>query len=180
MKFSCVLLFSFAAFAFAADQASQPAQAPAPRTATTQPATNPTVPGAAVAKKMGTVTWNPDTHKLSWTVQTGTLVDGKFVPASEDRYEISTDEATMGTTAEKRSFDDDEAEGLNRFLDILSLYCAESVAWWDQGAGESLPAGPDKPDATPQKPVKIHQPETKPAPPRPIPGTQVAELKPIQ
>jgi len=177
MKPLFVILLSLGTFAYAADQSSQAAKEPAGQT---QIATNPTLPAlppdAQVVKKMGAVTWDPDAQKLQWTVQTGHLVDGKFVAVSEDKYEISPDEATMRTSDEKRGFDGDEAEGLHQLLDILSLYCAESVAWWDQGLGDPVPSNQTKPGAPAQKPVKVHQPETKPAAPR-IPGTVVAELK---
>jgi len=181
MKPLSVILLSLGTFAYGADQSSQAAKEPAGQT---QAATNPTLPTlppeARVVKKMGIVSWDPDAQKLQWTVQTGKLVDGKFVAVSEDQYEISPNEATMRTADEKRGFDGDEAEGLHQLLDILSLYCAESVAWWDQGLGDPVPTeGQTKPDAPAQKPVKIHQPETKPASPR-IPGTSVADLKAIQ
>lgn len=188
MKLLSALLLSLAALTYAADQSAQqaksPAKPPAEVTAKTPsgtiaPGDSNSVPGGSnpqVAKKMGPVTWDPDAHKLRWTVQTGTLVDGEFVPSSEQQYEISPDEATMGTAEEKRGFDGDEADGLHQLLNILSLYCAESVAWWDQGLGEPVPSKPVKPDSSsPQKPVRVQQPLTKPAP---IPaGAAVAELR---
>ena len=36
---------------------------------------------------------------------------------------------------EERGFDGDEAVSLHHLLDVLSLYCAESVVWWDEGQG---------------------------------------------
>jgi hypothetical protein len=174
MKLASALLLSFAAMIYAADEPNQAAK-PAPgSTGQTQPVNPPA--DSQVVKKMGVVSWDPDAHKLRWTVQTGSLVNGQFVKASEAQYEISPDEATMGFADEKRGFDGEEAEGLHHLLDILSLYCAESVAWWDQGLGDPVPPHPSKTDSdTPQKPVKIQQPQTKPALP-PIPGTRVAEL----
>jgi len=68
-------------------------------------------------------------------------------------------------------------------LDILSLYCAESVVWWDHGAG--TPAGkPTGTDSTlPQKPVKVDQKTTPstpaPAPVRIAPGVAMAHLQGI-
>jgi hypothetical protein len=185
MKLRFALLLSVATLTFAQSgpQSGQSAKPSADAAIQAKPAVNP--PAASnpqVVKKMGSVTWDPESHKLLWKVQTGSLVNGEFVPGSEEQYEISPDEATMGTSAEKRGLDGDEAEGLHQLLDILSIYCAESVAWWDRGMG--APVTPDKttPDSSPaQKPVKIRQPETKPetkpAPLRPIPGTLVAELK---
>ena len=98
------------------------------------------------------------------------MVNGEFVRSSEEKYEISPDRATMATTAETRGFDDNEAATLHHLLDVLSLYCAESVVWWDEGQGTPLPPGakpagphhsnPDvkTPDATGQKPVKVGEP----------------------
>ena len=122
-----------------------------------------------VVKKLGSVTWDPDAHKLIWVVQKGRLVNGEFEGGPEERYEISPDEATMATSSEKRGFGDDEAVTLHRLLNVLSLYCAESVAWWDQGQGTPVdpseapknpkadPDHPAKPSNTPkqEKPVKV-------------------------
>ncbi len=171
MKLQFALLLSLAALTYAQS------------TESAKPAVNPPAgSNPQVVKKMGPVTWDPESHKLLWKVQTGSLVNGEFVPASEEQFEISPDDATMGTTAEKRGLDGDEAEGLHQLLDILSIYCAESVAWWDRGMGTPTPSDSVKTDSSPaQKPVKIRQPETKPeakpAPLRPIPGTLVAQLK---
>ena len=74
-----------------------------------------------------------------WIVQKGSIVDGKFVPASEQKYEISPDNAVMAVAEEQRGFDNDEADALHRLLDLLSVYCAESVVWWDQGHGRLGP-----------------------------------------
>ncbi len=179
MQLPSALLLSFAALTYAAAQSAQPAQPPAPAAAHT--ATNPPAKGdAQIVKKMGTVTWDPDAHKLRWTVQTGSLVNGQFVPASEEKYEISPDDATMGNAEEKRAFDGDEADGLHQLLDILSLYCAESVAWWDRGAGEPLPSAPAPDSTSPQKPVRVAQPQTRPAPPKILPGMSVAQLRASQ
>jgi len=184
MKLLSALLLSLAALTYAADQSGQLAKPPAQAAAKTPSATiapgdSNSAPGdsnSQVAKKMGPVTWDPDAHLLRWTVQTGTLVNGEFVPSSEQQYEISPDEATMGTADEKRGFDGDEAEGLHQLLDILSLYCAESVAWWDQSPGSPAQSKPVTPDSSsPQKPVKVRQPQPKPVPIPP--GTQIAQLR---
>jgi hypothetical protein len=168
MKLASVMLLSLAALTYAADQSNQPLKS----------ATNPSAgTNTQVVKKMGSVTWDVNTHKLLWTVQTGTLVNGEFVPASEERYEISPEEATMGTADEKRGLDGDEADGLHQLLDILSLYCAESVMWWDKGLGTPVQSDPAKPDVSaPQKPVKIQEQPSAPAPKQAQPGQWVAEL----
>ena len=41
----------------------------------------------------------------------------------------------MMVADEERGFDGDEAVSLHHLLDVLSLYCAESVVWWDEGQG---------------------------------------------
>lgn len=162
MKTALILLLSFAAAAFAAD--SKPVKAPDIKNS--QP---------EEVKRLGSVTWDLESHKLVWVVQKGGMVDGKFVPTSEQRYEIAPDEATMAVAEEARGFDGDEATSLHHLLDVLSLYCAESVVWWDEGQGKPIdrlpgaqPSSKPKPDAKPDsksdKPVKVGQPD---APKRP-------------
>lgn len=175
MKLASVLLLSCAALIYAADQNTQTAKNPAAPNSGDSP---------QAYKKLGAVTWNPDTHKLQWTVETGSMVNGEFVPASKKAYEISPDDATMGTAVEKRGFDDGEATELHQLLDILSLYCAESVEWWEQGAG--APAVP-KPKGTdtvaPDKPVKVRlqEPADQKAAPAPVAaGPQIAALQVIR
>jgi hypothetical protein len=111
-------------------------------------------PVARQLKKLGAVTWQPDTHKLTWVVQKGTIVDGEFVAVSEERYEVSPEEAFMALREERRGIDGEEAVSLHRLLDTLAMYCAQSVAWWDNGGGV-------KPDGT-KEPSKM--PKTEPAP----------------
>jgi len=115
-------------------------------------------------RKLSSVTWDLDTHKLVWVVQKGDRVDGKFVSSSEEQFEISPDQAMMQLSGEKRLFDDHEAVQLRRLLDTLSVYCAESVAWWEQGEGTPVdekeprqktdkPSQPSKPPEN--KPTKV-------------------------
>jgi hypothetical protein len=120
-------------------------------------------------KRLNSVTWDLETHKLAWTVQSGAEVDGKFVPASTQQYEISPDDAIMAFSDERRGFTDKEAQSLSRLLDVLSLYCAESVVWWDQGQGD--PVGTDgkpqrrsRPPAPQGSPKKVEHPPAEPAP----------------
>ena len=44
----------------------------------------------------------------------------------------------MTFAEEKRGFTEEEAASLHKLLDTLSLYCAESTVWWDQGKGVKL------------------------------------------
>src|SRR5262249_6816965 len=92
----------------------------------------------AEAKRLSSVTWDLKAHKLVWVVQTGALKDGAFKPASSQTYEISPDEAVMTFAQERRGFTPDEAVMLQRLLNTLSIYCAESVIWWDNGEGVKL------------------------------------------
>jgi hypothetical protein len=155
MKTAVVLLLSLAAASFAADPKPNPVKEPDTRLKTEK---------SDVVKRLGAVTWDLDTHKLVWVVQKGSMVDGQFVTESEQKYEISPDKALMAVEDEARGFDGDEAISLHKLLDVLSLYCAESVVWWDEGQGtptENQPANrPAKPKADPDgKPVKVGQPE---------------------
>jgi hypothetical protein len=89
-------------------------------------------------KRLESVTWDLNTHKLVWVVQHGTEQNGKFVSTGSDRYEISPDDAAMKFSNEKRGFTSEEAASLHKLLDTLSLYCAESVIWWDKGEGDKI------------------------------------------
>ncbi|MFB3829451.1 MAG: hypothetical protein ACE15B_21960 [Bryobacteraceae bacterium] len=89
-------------------------------------------------KRLESVTWDLKNHKLTWVVQRGTERNGQFVPSASDKYEIVPDDATMALANEKRGFTREEAASLHKLLDTLSLYCAESVIWWDQGEGTPL------------------------------------------
>jgi len=120
---------------------------------------------AEKTKRLQSVTWDLNTHKLVWVVETGSKVDGQFVPESTARYEVSPDDAVMSFADEQRGFDQDEAAQLHHLLDVLSIYCAESVVWWDQGQGVPLPAGnPPAKTAAPGKtiPPKTAVPDGKP------------------
>jgi hypothetical protein len=117
-------------------------------------------------KKLGSVTWDLKSHRLVWTVQSGNLVNGKFVSVSEQQYAVSPDEAVMSFMDEKRGFAEAEANSLQHLLDILTVYCAESVVWWDQGEGTPVDgtATPknsgdrDREEAVPeQKPVRVKE-----------------------
>ena len=110
-------------------------------------------------KRLQSVTWDLTTHKLVWVVQRGTEQNGQFTPAGADRYEIAPDDAVMSFSNEKRGFTTDEAASLHKLLDTLSLYCAESVIWWDQGQGDKL----DEQNAP--KGEKVDTPKSKPANP---------------
>jgi hypothetical protein len=89
-------------------------------------------------KRLESVTWDLKAHKLLWVVQTGSEKNGQFVTESTERYEISPDDAVMAVEEERLGFTREEAASLHKLLDTLSLYCAESVVWWDQGQGEKL------------------------------------------
>jgi hypothetical protein len=181
MKTALVLLLSFGSAVMAADNEKEP-KAPATKAAAEQ--------SSGQVKKLGSVTWDLASHKLVWVVQNGTMQDGEFVPGTQVRYEISPDEAVMAASGQLRGFDDQEAVWLRRLLDVLSLYCAESVAWWDEGQG--TPVGPgEKPSGKPgrrttpdqpngKKPVRVNEPQPG-APVYHIPeGALVAALQGIR
>jgi hypothetical protein len=120
-------------------------------------------------RRLDSVTWDLKSQTLSWTVQKGTEVDGEFVPTSAEHYEITPDVATMTVHDEKRGFEPDEAALLHRLLDTISVYCAQSVIWWDNGEGEPLTgdadrAMPDEKKLAPKddKPQQNKKPAAKP------------------
>ena len=139
MKTLIALLLTCAAFCWAQEpQANQESQAP-------------------VVKRLQSVTWDLTTHKLVWTVEKGTIVDGEFVPGTKDKYEVSPDESFMAFAGEQRSFGEEEGDALRHLLDVLSLYCVESTVWWDHGAPDASPSSAPgvvtKPDKEQTKPV---------------------------
>ncbi len=116
-------------------------------------------------KRLQSVTWDLKTHKLVWVVEKGVERDGNFVPNGSDRYEISPDEASMSFLKEKRGFTREEANSLHKLLDTLSLYCAESVVWWDKGEG--VPMDPDSGEKPKRHKVEHDPPPIRTAPPKP-------------
>jgi hypothetical protein len=185
MKTALVLSLSLAAALYAADPKPNPVKGPEK-----QPPEE--------MKRLGSLTWNPDAHKLIWVVQKGAMVNGEFVPSGEQQYEISPDEAVMSVAQEQRGFDNDEAATLHHLLDVLSLYCAESVVWWEEGQGTPVtpgthpakpatpgtPASPgEKPRTDPKadKPVRVGQPDPGKKPKYEVPPSQrVAQAQPGQ
>ncbi len=153
MKTAFAFLLSFAATLFAAD--TKPAN---------DPGNNPPAQADEV-RRLKTITWDLNSHQLIWVVQKGSMVNGKFVMGTEQQYAITPDAAAMAVAGEQRGFDNGEAASLQHLLDVLSVYCAESVVWWEEGQGTPAPgAAPDKPktdtDSAPGggKPVKVDQP----------------------
>ena len=115
----------------------------------------------ANVKRLQSVTWDLASHKLVWTVEKGSVVDGEFVPAKVVKYEVSPDEAFMAYAGEKRSVTEEEAADLHHLLDVLSLYCVDSVVWWDHGQGtEAEPTSAPGVVTKPERPT-----QTKPAGP---------------
>jgi hypothetical protein len=134
-------------------------------------------------KRLGSLTWDPEARKLVWVVQKGAMVNGAFVPSGEQKYEISPDDAVMSVQQEQRGFDNDEAQSLHHLLDVLSLYCAESVVWWEQGQGTPIAPGTHPPKTAPGekpktdsntgKPVRVGQPAPPPKPKYTVPPSQM-------
>ena len=140
MKTALVLCLFFTSAVFAADPQQQTVKEPGAGQKSGE------------VKKLGSVTWDLESHRLAWVVQKGSMVNGEFVPLSEQTYEISPEEGMMAADGEMRGLEDQEAAELQRLLDVLSLYCAESVVWWEQGQGSpadqtTKPAG--------EKPVRV-------------------------
>ena len=131
-------------------------------------------------KRLESVTWDLKSHKLIWVVQKGHERNGEFVATSTDKYEISPDDAVMAAANERRGFTKEEAASLHKLLDTLSMYCAESVVWWDQGQGVPVDGAPGKSHKVEEKdPFKPHQgPKKTPRPKIPNgSGPLIAVLK---
>ena len=160
MKTAVALLLSCAAFCCAQDF-KQPQDA--------KPEAN-----VQDVKRLHSVTWDLATHKLVWLVEKGNVVKGEFVPTSRVKYEVSPDDAFMEFAGDKRYFGEDEAAAVHQLLDLLSLYCVESVVWWDHGESDS-PVTPAPGLIT--KPKQPEQPKPSVAPGTPV---RVGEQSPEQ
>jgi hypothetical protein len=139
-------------------------------------------PKPVVVKRLASVTWDLDTHKLVWVVQKGAEVNGEFVASSTDKYEVSPEEAFMASKDEKRGLGAEEAGSVVDLVNLLSLYCAQSTDWWEDGSAAtetSAPSqnskAPDTRKATPpsERPTRVGEPEQKPSPAL-LPGTLIA------
>src|SRR4051812_38144134 len=152
---TALVLISLAAVSFAADPQTNRVKDPAVTAKPNQ------------VKRLGSIHWDLETHKLSWVVQKGSMVGDEFVADSEQHYEISPDDAVMIAAEEQRGFDGDEAASLHHLLDVLSLYCAESVVWWDQGQGRKLD---DTEKTTPERKKKEPEPNREKVDEKPFPS----------
>jgi len=148
-------------------------------------------PKPAVIKRLASVTWDLDTHKLVWVVQKGAEVNGEFVVTSSDKYEVFPEEASMASKDEKRGLGEEEAGSVVDLVNLLSLYCAESTDWWEGGTAAKDAADPQQKPNTPaakpdtrkaapvptspnEKPTRVGEPEQKQ--PVHLPGTLVAQI----
>lgn len=167
MKTAAILLLSCASLLLA--QNSQPDSKP-----------------VQVIKRLASVTWDLDTHKLVWVVQKGTEVNGEFVASSTDKYEVSPEAAIMASKNEERGLAAEEAGSVTDLVNLLSLYCAESTDWWEHGSPTEETGAPKEAPSTPAtkkaaplnsspsgKPTRVDEPEKKDPSPR-LPGTLVA------
>ncbi len=169
MKTAFALIFSLSTLAF-----------------TTLAEDNPATPdNGTPAKRIASVNWNTQSGKLEWAVQSGVMRDGDFVPSSEEtHYEITPEQAMMAFQGQQRGFTGQEAEWLQGLLHVLTVYCAESTVWWEQGQG--LPLDHDQ-KPTGQPPAdKSTDPDTSPHKvitplPRPTPGAiRLVAMNPIR
>ena len=137
-----------------------------------------------VVKRLASVTWDLNTHKLVWVVQKGAEVDGAFVPLASDRYEVSPEEAFMASKDEKRGLGEEEAGSVTDLVNLLSLYCAESTDWWEQGPAAEETAAPKseqkgvepKTPSPAGKPTRVGEPDRKTTPAPRTPNTLVAAV----
>jgi len=149
--------------------------------------TTESTPKPVVVKRLASVTWDLDTHKLVWVVQKGAEVNGEFVLSSSDKYEISPEEASMASKDEKRDLGIEDAGSVTDLINLLSLYCAETTDWWEEGSAaqdsaapqpepKSTDTNPETKKAAPpsHKPTRVVAPEPKQSPVH-LPGTLVAD-----
>ena len=148
-------MISMAGFAFGAD--------PKPQTNSNNE------PQPDEVRRLESVTWDLKTHTLSWVVQKGTEKNGEFVSSGSQRYEVTPDTAKMSVAAEQRGLEQEEAALLHRLLDTLSIYCAQSVVWWDHAeSGPELSNPEGTPSLKPERPTKGDEPRERPTPVKPV------------
>ncbi|MBM3774445.1 MAG: hypothetical protein FJW37_04700 [Acidobacteria bacterium] len=129
-------------------------------------------------KRIESVTWDLKEHRLIWVVQKGVEgAGGQFTVKTTDRYEISPDDAIMYFANEKRGFTSEEAASLHKLLDTLSVYCAESVVWWDRGEGQRLDEHSEKLRIRERKPQEHYRRPRKQEPKQPAGSQQIAALR---
>jgi hypothetical protein len=150
MKTALALIFVFGTVAFADNNQGPADQPPSGQGSADRLAPDQGTPGQGTAvKRIASVTWNAEAGKLEWVVQSGVMRgDGHFVPSSEEtHYEITPEQAMMAFQGQQRGFTDQEAVWLQGLLHVLTVYCAESTVWWDQGL--AVPQEQGKPAAAP-------------------------------
>lgn len=191
MKSALFVLLSCATFSMAQDMKLAPSQKSLPAPQAQTPGNSQADAGAPAPeefKRLASVTWDLNTHKLVWVVEKGIEVNGEFVAQSTGRFEVSPSEAFMKVEEQKRAIGGDEASSLHDLLGVLSLYCVESTVWWENGGDDASPAAaPDTPGAAKPgkktedrkadpnaKPTRVDQPAEKPAI-KLIPGALVAD-----
>jgi hypothetical protein len=129
------------------------------------------------AKRISSINWNTQTGKLEWVVQSGVEHNGQFVPSSqEEHYAITPEQASMAFQGQQRGFTTQEADWLENLLHILTVYCAESTVWWEQGQGTPLdehgkPLNNGKPPATPADSTDTAPHKIDYTPQRKVPGS---------
>ena len=96
-------------------------------------------------RRVKSITWNLDTHRLEWTVQFGTCKKESepgqckhenVTVTGELSFSIDPDNATMTDGKETRQFDMRESIGVHRLLDLLEKYGDESYLWWRNNEGK--------------------------------------------
>ena len=133
------------------------------------------------AKRLAAVTWDPQAGKLEWVVQSGFERNGEFTPSpgQEAHYEITPEQARMAFQGQQRGFTQQEASWLQGLLHVLTVYCAESTVWWEQGQGTPQDKGSpvqQSPSDEDLSPHKVVQPL-----PRKTPGAvQLVAIRAIQ
>lgn len=114
------------------------------------------------ARRLESITWNPVDHKLTWTVNSGELHDGKFEGGKKFTYEIKMDQALMSVEGEDRRFSRTEAVSVHRLMDLVAKYAAESTLWWEAGEGEPISKDGDTSKVDQKKGDPKHRPELLP------------------
>jgi hypothetical protein len=114
---------------------------------------------AVQVKRVASVTWDAQTGKLSWVVQTSADGSADFSKSSEDHYEISPKDAVMAFQGESREFTKEEATWLENVVHILTGYCVASTIWWNHG---DVVDPPDSQPGTPQPETPHSKPTNTP------------------
>lgn len=100
---------------------------------------------AEPSRRLSVVRYNIPDNRICWDVQVGSWTGEGSKTFKLERLEeemcIDMSEASMTVASETRWFSKEESQRVQRLLNLLAKYAAESTVWWEQGEGERQKPG---------------------------------------